>query len=120
MKGQVSKNGRYLLSPLDLFEDMYYQEMLIDKFDFIFTSPPFFKYEKYGDVEVFGDTVDEWLELWMFPVLDKAIRHLNDEGHLILYIADTVSNIVDPILNYLNNKLIQMKLIMIGTSRTSR
>jgi len=75
-------------------------------FDFIFTSPPYFDAEWYG-----GDDRQSafrykdygaWKELFLFPLIEKAMRHLSVGGYFALNIANVVDhNIADDVRMYL-------------------
>jgi tRNA G10 N-methylase Trm11 len=58
-----------------------------DKFDLIFTSPPFYTKEVYAHMKIW-ETVDEFMTEFMKPLLRKSYRLLEDKGHLVLYIED--------------------------------
>jgi cyclopropane fatty-acyl-phospholipid synthase-like methyltransferase len=58
------------------------------KYDLIFTSPPFFTkeiYEHMADWKDISDFMDEFLK----PLFKKSFKHLEKNGHIVLYIEDT-------------------------------
>ena len=58
-----------------------------EKFDLIFTSPPYYKIEKYSNNgETIDKTEDEWFNNFMIPMIDKTHKKLNTNGHLVLVI----------------------------------
>lgn len=60
------------------------------KFNLIFTSPPFFDFEQYENFKVIGDTYSKWLDKWLFPMITKMLDMLSDDnGTLVLYLGDT-------------------------------
>ncbi len=61
--------------------------------DLVFTSPPYFDRERYSNREEqtwkkHGSTLDQWLEGFLRPVIERARHALPDGGHLVLNIAD--------------------------------
>jgi cyclopropane fatty-acyl-phospholipid synthase-like methyltransferase len=57
------------------------------KYDLVFTSPPFYTVEKY-DKMVGWESVEEFMEEFMIPLFKKSVRHLEQKGHIVLYIED--------------------------------
>lgn len=61
-------------------------------FDLVFTSPPFFNFEVYTQLE--GQSIldfpsySEWIEKFLFVSLRKAWSVLADGGHLAIHITD--------------------------------
>lgn len=76
-------------------------------FDFIFTSPPYWKAEKYqGDKSshVLFKKFDDWLSGFMMPMLKNAWQVLEVGGHMAINVSDmygnhTYNKIVQPIIN---------------------
>jgi hypothetical protein len=73
------------------FEDATFPEDM--SVDLIFTSPPFFDFEIYTQSETQSTSrypnQSDWLQSFLFPVLEKAWKLLEVEGHLVVHIADT-------------------------------
>ena len=67
-----------------------------EKFDFIFTSPPFFTFEVYNETgekkenqSTFNfKSVNEWLHKFIFKMMDNAWPLLEKGGNFVLYIED--------------------------------
>jgi hypothetical protein len=57
------------------------------KYDLVFTSPPFYTVEKY-DKMVGWESVEQFMEEFMIPLFKKSVKHLEDGGHIVLYIED--------------------------------
>jgi 16S rRNA G966 N2-methylase RsmD len=58
-----------------------------EKFDLVFTSPPYFKIEQYNNRgRVIDDNEDDWFNNFMKPMITKTINKLNEGGHLVLVI----------------------------------
>jgi len=57
------------------------------KYDLVFTSPPFYTIEKY-DKMTGWESVDHFMEEFMIPLFKKSVKHLEDGGHIVLYIED--------------------------------
>ncbi len=62
------------------------------KFDFVFTSPPYFGTEKYSNHRKqswkrYGD-VDKWMTKFLFPMLDESWNSLVNGGVVAINIAD--------------------------------
>jgi len=70
------------------FEDLE----IIDEYDLIFSSPPFFELEKYSDDKnqshLKYTTSESWLNDFLFVVIKKAWKYLKAKGHMCLYMND--------------------------------
>lgn len=78
------------------FEDV----VLTEKYDLVFTSPPFFDLEIYEDIEKKNNlqsvsrynTIDTWFENFMKVSIVRSIDALIVGGHLALYIGDSMND----------------------------
>lgn len=78
------------------------------EFDLVFTSPPYWKAEKYhGEKSSFRmyKSFDEWLDGFLLNTLDNAWRVLKHGGHLVLNVSDIYANhtyneIIAPVLTF--------------------
>lgn len=84
-----------------------------EKFDFIFTSPPFFTFEIYNEKgenkelqSTFNyTTIKEWLEKFLFKMINNAWPRLEKGGNFILYIEDNKKySFIPEMLLYFNKK----------------
>lgn len=69
------------------FQDV---EMPDIKFDLMYTSPPYFDYEKYTGSTAeadFTSSEDEWLKDFLYISIDKVLNHMNKNGHLVFYFS---------------------------------
>ncbi len=57
------------------------------KYDLVFTSPPFFTKELYEHMVQWKD-VSEFMDEFLKPLFKKSFEHLEDGGHIVLYIED--------------------------------
>jgi len=77
-------------------------------FDFVFTSPPYYKIEKYqGDLQSHAlyKKFDAWMESFLYPMITNAWQALTDGGYLLLNVSDCYANhtynkICMPLINY--------------------
>jgi len=75
-------------------------------FDLVLTSPPYWKVEKYqGEKSSYKlfKKFDDWMEGFLFPMVDNSLLALNKNGVLALNVSDVYANhtynrIVAPIL----------------------
>lgn len=78
-------------------------------YDFIFSSPPFFKLEIYEDnikqsVKQYS-TVKLWKEKFLFVVIKKCETYLKKNGYFCIHISDYGKfNYVNDMLSYIKNK----------------
>jgi hypothetical protein len=66
-------------------------ENYLGRFDFIFTSPPFFTYEIYTEEQKKDKNlanIRDWLDNFLFVVLRKSYEMLSSGGNLLMYIED--------------------------------
>ena len=65
---------------------------LQDKFDLIFTSPPYFDKEKYdqSDEQSYKKykDFDSWMENFLFKAIELRTENLKSGGHLVINISD--------------------------------
>jgi tRNA1(Val) A37 N6-methylase TrmN6 len=60
-------------------------------FDLVYTSPPYFDYEKYSNdakqsiFSVYNE--DEWLDKFLYPSMIKLIKYLKYGGYLVFYFS---------------------------------
>ncbi len=82
------------------------------KVDFVFTSPPYFTLERYSEEETQSwkryPKINAWLEGFLFPTLSKCWECLEDEGRILVNIADAYTNgereeICQPMLRYMES-----------------
>jgi hypothetical protein len=67
----------------------------INHYDLVFTSPPYYKIEKYhGDNQSFRKykACDEWLEGFLFPMISHAWNSVEHGGHVLMNISDCYVN----------------------------
>jgi len=82
-------------------------------FDLVFTSPPYWKVEKYqGENQSFRQykKFDEWMEGFLYPMATHSWEALKDEGFMAINISDCYANhtynrICMPLLDYCMNNL---------------
>ena len=83
-----------------------------EKFDMIFTSPPYFNAEQYSTDETqswkrYGTDIELWLKDFLFATIDKCWNSLEDKGTMIINISDIFKNgkviqICDPMNDYIS------------------
>jgi len=80
--------------------------------DFVFTSPPYFTLERYSDEETQSwkryPKIEEWLEGFLFPTLDKCWSVLSEGGRILVNVADAYTNgereeICQPMLRHMES-----------------
>jgi len=63
-----------------------------EKFDLVFSSPPFFDVEFYSSEKTDSITQynqgDQWYNNFLLPSIKKANEYLSTDGHLVLYIGE--------------------------------
>lgn len=81
------------------------------KFDFAFTSPPYYDIERYTYDESQSwkrfKKFEDWLEKFLLKSIDNAWNSLDSGGHLIINISDVychhrVNNICDPMNDFID------------------
>lgn len=62
-----------------------------DKFELIFTSPPYFDYEiysKHASQSIHNRNYEEWKNNFLFEAITKSFSHLVDGGYMIIHLSD--------------------------------
>lgn len=114
-----SDKGKFIMLN-DTFEDVNLGTM---KFDLVFTSPPYFSYEKYTNDSsqsyVKYPKFYGWVHNFLIPYLQKAWDHLEDKGHLALNISDPINgeHFTEFVILYLITELKWPYLGVIGFGR---
>ena len=102
----AEKETRFICSPA---EDA---DLTGVEVDFVFTSPPYFTLERYSDEDTQSwkryPKIDEWLEGFLFPTLDKCWSVLSEGGRVLVNIADAYTNgereeICQPMLRHMES-----------------
>jgi hypothetical protein len=84
---------------------------IYNKFDTIFTSPPYFNIERYTQEDNQSwkryKKLDDWLNKFLFVVISKSWNSLKPNGVMIINISDVYSNhtinkICDPMNDYIS------------------
>jgi|688.fasta_scaffold376017_1 hypothetical protein len=100
-----AKNPEKYTIKIGKFQDV----RITGKFDFIFTSPPFFTkevYEHMMDWKTITDFMGEFLE----PLLVKSNKHLEKGGHLVLYIEDrNLSDFINLMKSFVQEELPELQ-----------
>lgn len=108
------------------------------KFDLIMTSPPYFNLEEYDvssknakmQVMATCSNSKEYLDKFLFPVMDAAVKLLSDKGVLAINIDDNYRRGVDvcgPLVKYMQAKkdvtlvgtMALKKNVLVGSTPTS-
>lgn len=66
-------------------------EYLFIQYDMVFTSPPYYNIEVYGDIKPY-QTKDEWDELFYKPLFERTYQFLQPNGVMILNINNEIYN----------------------------
>ena len=79
-------------------------------YDLVFTSPPFFDFEIYENEEGQSisqfNSLDKWLNGFLYKLIEKSYNALIVGGHLGLYISDyTGVSFTDKMLEYVKNNI---------------
>jgi 16S rRNA G966 N2-methylase RsmD len=83
-------------------------------YDLVFTSPPFFDFEIYEKSEKQSlnkfNTLDKWLNGFLYPLIEKSTKALVNGGHFGLYISDYKGiSFVKSMFDYINNNVKELK-----------
>jgi hypothetical protein len=104
-----SKKNRFIIHKNGFLE----ANIINNNFDIVFSSPPFFKLEKYSEykedsIKKYNDE-DEWIDNFLVKSLIKCYYLLKKGGHLILYIGGS-KKVMDKI--FFLNKFMKFKGII--------
>ena len=89
-------------------EDIDY--LNIGEFDMIFTSPPYFKTEKYSNDSTQSSikyrNLDKWLNNFLFKTISKSLNILKENGYICINISNSmqagkVIRLCEPLLEYM-------------------
>jgi hypothetical protein len=102
----TGKPTRFICSPA---EDVDFTQL---KYDFVFTSPPYFTIEKYSQEETQSwkryPEINLWLEGFLFPTLKNIYESLDEGGRMVVNINDVFTGtgkkeICLPMLKYMES-----------------
>jgi len=75
-----------------LIKNGFNEAEIDNKFDLVFSSPPFFTIEEYSNSEEDSitkfNTLDKWIDGFLYPMMERSYEKLENNGHLVLYIED--------------------------------
>tara|TARA_R100000008_G_scaffold85358_1_gene75056 strand:- start:490 stop:1500 length:1011 start_codon:yes stop_codon:yes gene_type:complete len=88
-------------------------------FDMVFTSPPYFKMEKYQGAEQSHakyKTFEEWVNYFLIPMLENSWESLKDNGILAInisnvYVNHTINDLTTPVINFIKNNCEEISCI---------
>jgi len=101
----------------------------VNEFDTVFTSPPYFIIERYTQEMNQSwqryKKLEDWLNVFLFSVIDKSIIALKKGGHLAINLSDvyarhTINKIVDPMYAYVNSRKDMEYIETIGMQLSKR
>ena len=111
----TGKECKFIESPAEEVDFSIYS----DKFDTIFTSPPYFIVERYTSE---GNQswkrykkIDDWKEKFLYAVLEKITPTLKKDGYLIVNISDVYCNhTINKICDDMNRKIESLGYTYVG------
>ncbi|PRP88396.1 hypothetical protein PROFUN_03310 [Planoprotostelium fungivorum] len=75
-----------------------------EKFDLVFTSPPFFDFEIYtndeGQSVIEHPKLNDWIVHFLFVCLSNAWRQLKPGGHMCIHLSDVFKTKICAVMNY--------------------
>ena len=113
-KNYENQNNLYGTTKTTVFKNSPAEDLDLsnEKFDMIFTSPPYFNVEQYSTDESqsykrYGSDIDLWLKDFLFATIDKCWNSLVDGGTMIINISDIFKNkqpvkICDPMNDHIS------------------
>lgn len=98
--------------PFELSESKLVQ----DKYDLVFTCPPYFDLEIYDSIDPKQSTnkfptLDSWVEGFLFPMLELSWRYLIEDGHMVVVINDCRSHYVKRMIEHINSTFADAKYL---------
>lgn len=100
------KETKFICSPA---EDVDYTKI---KYDFVFTSPPYFDLERYSQEETQSwkryPSIERWKCEFLFPTLESIWKSLDHNGRMVVNISDVYSKgnieeICSPMLKHMKS-----------------
>lgn len=122
----LNHDKKFSITPIP-FEDV--TDLPADYFDLVFTSPPYFRVERYTHDSNQSwkryTKIDQWLEYFLFASLRKAWYSLKSGGYIAINISDvymnhTVNNICDPMNEFIEKNLGGINFNSIGYQMAKR
>ena len=89
---------------------------ITDKYDLVFTSPPYFDMEKYSDQDtqsiVKYRNVNSWFDNFLVVSVKKAASCLVEDGHMVIVISqDHKHDYVTRLIDYIHNRIHGLKYL---------
>lgn len=75
--------------------------------DFIFTSPPFFDYEIYSNL---NPTYTNWIKEFYKPLFKECSRIIKPNGYVCIYLSDTSAGEIEEFMKEKVEKITKLKL----------
>lgn len=100
---KLTENDNYKKSPfyintrpeIVLHQSPFEEFNTDEKFDLVFTSPPYFDTEKYSDEDTQSwkrYSKDVWLDKFLRVLIEKSYKYLKDNGYMILNVSPAMQN----------------------------
>ena len=89
---------------------------LMNKIDFIFTSPPFYNDELYTKNSIRYDSIEEWENSLLIPVFQNCYKYLKPNCKIIIDIKSTYRDSIINSMNKANLKFIDNEIYNISKS----
>lgn len=117
----VSKNNQ---KKYKMIENTIQEAILPNqKFDLVFTSPPYFKIEQYSNRgRIIENNEVEWFENFMKPMIDKTYEKLKYGGRLVIVINQLPhEHYIQSMIEYIHDKIYDLHYLgVIGYSNTTK
>lgn len=94
-----------------------------EKFDLVFTSPPYFDMEEYSSKgKVKDKSENEWFDNFLKVAINKTNEKLNQGGHMVLVINQVSGqNYIRKMVNYINTEVKDLHYLgVISYTKTNR
>lgn len=103
-KGHDDMIIKYGNSNFDKYKIIYipFEKSIINTYDLVFTSPPYFDYEEYksdNQSYIGKNNIQEWLRDFLYPMLYKSWNSLIDGGFMAIHL-NNISK--EPMVKYMN------------------
>lgn len=131
IEGYLKQNEFYNTNKIAEFINVPAEDADIPRnyFDVVFSSPPYYNIEKYSKKSTQSyiryPKLKDWLDCFLFSVIEKSCKALKRQGYLIINISDVYSNhtshkICDPMNDYIKTLNSMQYVKCIGMQMSKR
>ncbi len=79
---------------IQIYDSLILNKSLINKIDFILTSPPYFNDEIYSKSHITFENLEKWKDEFLTPIFQNCFKYLKNDCNMLIDMKETYSDAV--------------------------